>query len=109
MTVDELINLIKEVPFLKDIEKEKWLNLIPKMNDEQLKEFAGIILFGQKQREKLYREKTVAIAGVQEIFAALNNYAASKARKEVPKMLEQKLHKEEEIGLDKLLKELENE
>jgi Tfp pilus assembly pilus retraction ATPase PilT len=109
MTVKDLVDLIEKASYLSATDKEKWQKLLPKMDPAQLKELARIMLWAEKQKKNLSKEKEIVIAGVAEVFTALNLYATKRAAKEVPRILENEIKKEEEMKLNNLMKDLGNE
>lgn len=90
LKVRQLVQVIKNADYLNDEQKEKLLDLIIKLEIKDLKLLAGFVLWCEKQRKRLQREKEFIVASVAEFFAAWNKAAAVKMKKDFVRKLEEK-------------------
>ena len=103
MSKDEIINLIKTATYIDDEVREKWINLIPTMNQTQFDEFNKLINWAEGQKKKLNNESALVECAFYQMFAAMKHQGIKIAKKETYAMAESRSKSKEEKQLESLL------
>ena len=105
MSKKELIELVKSSGYLTSQEKKKWLGLLPKFNQNQLKEFSSIMGWAEEQKINLDKEKALIEGSFYQLFTVMKRYGTKRAKKETLANAEAKEKLEEDKYITSLLKD----
>ncbi len=109
MNAQNLISIIRGVTYLTDAQKQKWLQTIPQMKSEQLKQLSEIISWAERQRKNLTVEHDLVVSKFMQVFTGMNRYAVKRAKKETYKLAEKKEKSDDQKTIDSIFMKIEND
>lgn len=103
-----IIELIKGSESMNNEERQYWVNILPIMTPEQLKNLEDILVNEKKQLAAIDEKYSKEVAGIGDEKAVAQMETEIKRKREERAKIEQKLLQEEEKAEDSILQQIQN-
>lgn len=103
-----IIELIKGSESMNNEERQYWVNILPIMTPEQLKNLEDILVNEKKQLAAIDEKYSKEVAGIGDEKAVAQMETEIKRKREERSKMEQKLAQEEERSEESILQQIQN-
>lgn len=103
-----IIELIKGSESMNNEERQYWVNILPIMTPEQLKNLEDILVNEKKQLAAIDEKYSKEVAGIGDEKAVAQMETEIKRKREERSKMEQKLAQEEEKSEESILQQIQN-